>query len=280
MDRVAVINDLSCYGRASLAVQLPILSAMNYEVCPLPSALYSAHGAFQGHFGIPIKQELNKILQHWNKLSLYFDGLLCGFLPDPEQFSAIRTFFSEQKQKGSHIILDPVMGDHGVLYSVTSSNLCECYRTLLPFTDLIVPNLTECCVLLELPYPSSLPDTNLIFDYAKKLCDLGTKAVVITGIPNSDYSQNQQLKNVFYQKNGQKGEIVTKRIGCDRCGTGDIFSAFLAGYVWNHLPLPVAIRHSSDRLCQALAYTNTLNLPPQNGVCFEPFLSELKHSLS
>ena len=277
MKRVAVINDLSCYGRCSLTVQLPILSAMNYETCPLPSALYSAHGAFRGHFSMSMKQQLIGILQHWNKLSLCFDGILCGFLPELEQFSALHSYFSNQKQQGCNILLDPVMGDNGTLYSITTPEICEGYRALLPITDFIVPNLTECCALLEIPYPSIPPTVEKLFSYAEKLCRLGTKAVVITGVPSYDENGTLQLQNLCYQKNGQKELISVKRVGSDRSGTGDVFSALLFGYLLRGISLSTAVRRSCHFLSDAIFYTTALNTPSKNGVCFETFLSELSY---
>ena len=109
-------------------------------------------------------------LQTYLQILVYlkiFDGILCGFLPELEQFSALHSYFSNQKQQGCNILLDPVMGDNGTLYSITTPEICEGYRALLPITDFIVPNLTECCALLEIPYPSIPPTVEKLFSYAE-----------------------------------------------------------------------------------------------------------------
>lgn len=274
--RAAVINDLSCYGRCSLTVQLPVLSAMNFEACPLPTALYSAHGAFPGHFYDPIGRDLPAILKHWNSLNLCFDGILCGLLPEPEQVPAVFEFLSSQKQNGATFILDPVLGDHGKFYSITTQETCDGYRRLLPLADVVVPNLTECCALLGLPYPAELPQKEELFDYARRLASLGSDKVVITGIaaPVKHSKDSKKLWNIVYE-DGLTELIAVDKIGEDRAGTGDLFAALLSGYLWSGNSLAKAVKQAGIVLCHALTITEAYGVPKENGVCFEAFASQL-----
>lgn len=272
--RMAVINDLSCYGRCALTVQLPIISAMGIECCPLPTAILSANGAFPFHTITDLSSSFSKILEHWNSLSLTFDGIISGFVTSIEQIYQIEQFLKIFKSEHTLYFLDPIMGDYGKLYSVTTQEICKGYLKLFPFADVIVPNLTECCHLLSIPYPKVIPDDKTLLVYAHKLSQLGPKKIVITGIP-CFIDGIPHLKNFFYEHGKDSGTISIPKIGSDRCGTGDIFLSILAGNLLKNDDLSNAVLLAARFLSQTISYTKELDIPSRNGVCFEPFLSLL-----
>lgn len=151
--QVLAIHDLSCVGRCSLTVALPVLSAAGLHVSVLPTALLSTHtGEFTGYTNLDLTQEMAKIYAHFQTLPLRFDGLYSGFLGSWEQLALVEDVFAHYRRADTLLLVDPVMADHGKLYATYTETLARDMGRLCRQADVIVPNLTEAAILLEASY--------------------------------------------------------------------------------------------------------------------------------
>lgn len=269
--RMGIINDLACYGRCALAVSVPIVSAMGIECCPIPSVVLSTNGAFQGVVTRDMAKFQEETFQHLSDLEVEFDGVSSGFHNHIAQLQATEHFFKWNKEKSDKTLLfvDPIMGDHGRLYSVSTEDVCAGYQRLLSYCDVVTPNLTECCRLLGMTYPERILTMEELTDMVFRLHQLGPKYVVITGLDYGDSIGN-------FLSDGDGVELVlTPRIGKERCGTGDVFMSVLAGSMVRGEGFCKAVKTSVDFLSKALKVTEEYDVSSRNGVCFELCLKEL-----
>ncbi|MCR5176146.1 MAG: pyridoxamine kinase [Anaerovibrio sp.] len=270
--RIALINDITGFGRCSITVELPLISAMRIQACPLPTAILSVHTGFEPHFIDDYTQRMVPYMENWEQHGLEFDGICTGFLGSVEQIYIVEEFIRRFKKDDTRVMVDPVMGDHGKLYSSYSIEMCHEMRRLLKCADLVTPNLTEACQLLDLEYPRDGRITEeALAGMAKALSDKGPDQVIITGLNDA-----ANIKNYVYEKHGGSSYVVRKKVGDDRSGTGDAFAAIVAGSLVNGLPLVESVEKAADFINKALEYTVELNLPWNYGLAFEEFLTELK----
>ncbi len=151
--RVAAIHDLSGFGRCSLTVAIPILSAMGLQCCPLPTAFLSTHtGGFEGFTFLDMTEEMPRVAAHWKSLDLRFQAIYSGFLGSVRQIDIVENFIREFRREDTVVVVDPVMGDHGEVYQTYTSAMCAGMARLAELADVITPNLTEAALLLGLPY--------------------------------------------------------------------------------------------------------------------------------
>ena len=156
--RVAAIHDLSGFGRCSLTIVIPVLSAMGIQCCPLPTAYLSTHtGGFTGNTFLDMTGELEKAMAHWEGLGLTFEAVYTGFMGNARQMALAAEFIRAVRTPGMLAVVDPVMGDHGKLYRTYTAEMCRAMKTLAGAADVIVPNLTEAAILLDVPYGSLSP---------------------------------------------------------------------------------------------------------------------------
>ena len=177
--RIAAIHDLSCFGRCSLTIALPVLSAMGCQCCPLPTALLSAHTGFPGNTFLDLTAEMGRIADHWAAMDLQFDAIYSGFLGSADQVDTVARFFDTFKKSGTAVIVDPVMGDHGTAYRTCTPELCRGMRVLAENSDVITPNLTEAALLLDRPYEEIRQAD--AYEVVRRLSLGGRRSVVLTG---------------------------------------------------------------------------------------------------
>ena len=154
--RLALINDVTGFGRCSVAVELPIISALKIQVCPLPTAILSVHTGFANYFMDDYTDRMKKYIESWRLNRLEFDGIATGFLGSAAQIEIVSDFLQEFE---AQVLIDPVMGDHGKIYASYTKKMCWRMRELLEFADLVTPNLTEACELLGVPYREKISDS-------------------------------------------------------------------------------------------------------------------------
>lgn len=188
--RMAVINDISGFGRCSTSVALPIISAMKVQCCVMPTAILSAHTGFVGSFIDDYTSRMRPYMKNWKDLNIEFDGICSGFLGSKEQIQIVIEFFEMFKRPETVVIVDPVMGDYGRLYSSYTDEMCREMKKLLPYADVLTPNLTEACRLLDIPYDSNNIGDERLLEISKQLCDRGPKQIVITGLWRNDKITN------------------------------------------------------------------------------------------
>lgn len=263
--RIALINDLTGFGRCSLTVSLPILSVMGIECCPLPTAILSNHTGFDSYFLDDYTEKILPYFEEWQKLNLHFDGIYTGFLGSERQAACINQIF-EVLPDTVRIIVDPAMADNGKPYASCNAALCESMRMLVSHADVITPNLTEACILTDVDYTSHY-DENFLKDICYRLRRLGAKNIVITGLESETHISN------YIMTENNTAFVHSSRRPVLRAGTGDVFASVIAGNVINNVDLYTAVRQAAKFVEKAMELSDQMNIPPQQGVCFEYFLN-------
>ncbi len=269
--KIALINDLSGFGRCSIAVSLPIISQMKIQCCPLPTGIFSNHTGFESFFFDDYTAKMKPYMEEWKKLDLTFSGICSGFLGSKKQIRIVEDFFQYFTGPNTIVVVDPVMGDYGTPYPTYTHALCQEMKHLVTYADIITPNLTEGCILADMPYQE---DERWTMDYvtemARRLSAMGPKHVVITGIPQGSY-----IANLCYEQDGDISICRTKRVGKQRSGTGDIFSSIIAADAVNGVPLLTSVKKASHFIQKCIKRSMELDIPLTDGVCFEEVLHTL-----
>ena len=271
--RIAAIHDLSCFGRCSLTIALPVLSAMGCQCCPLPTALLSAHTGFPGNTFLDLTTEMGRIADHWTAMDLQFGAIYSGFLGSADLVDTVARFFNTFKKSDTAVIVDPVMGDHGTAYRTCTPELCRGMRVLAENSDVITPNLTEAALLLDRPYEEIRQSD--AYEVVRRLSLGGRRSVVLTGY-SSESGQTGAL--CFDRDSGESKAVQTPREPQDFSGTGDLFASVLAGGVARGVPLFQAAQAAADFVRDCIARTLAEGLTEQDGVDFEPLLGQLTSS--
>ena len=208
MKRIITIQDISCVGKCSLTVALPVISAMGVEACVLPTAVLSTHTAFKGFTFRDLTSDISEITAHWKQEKIHFDAIYTGYLGSFEQINLMHSLINDFGGEGTRVIVDPCMGDNGYLYSGFTEDFAFAMAGLCSKADVIVPNLTEASFMLGIPYLASGYTKEYIEDLLKKLAELGSRRVVLKGISFDDKklgiasydSQTQKINWYFHEK--------------------------------------------------------------------------------
>ena len=200
MKKIAAIHDLSGYGRASLTVAIPILSYMGYQVCPLPTAILSAHSEYKDFRSFDLTDQMQGIIDHWKELDLHFDALYSGYLASEKQMNIVSGFFDDFSQDDNFILVDPVLGDHGKLYPGMDTGMITGMRELCKKANVITPNLTEAAFLLDTAPSPHTPPAEAI-EWCKALSKLGPEYVIITSAPSGN---EKKVATLAYNKNDER----------------------------------------------------------------------------
>lgn len=270
--RIALVNDITGFGRCSIAVELPLISALKVQACPLPTAILSVHTGFPTYFIDDYTDRMPAYIKSWQDNDLSFDGISTGFMNSLEQISIVINFIEHFKEPQTIVIVDPVMGDYGKLYPSYTQKLCEEMRRLMQYADVITPNLTEACQLLGWPYPETgHTDRAYLRSLSEALAAMGPQQIVITGLADGD-----RIDNYLYETDQEPEVISVRKIGHDRSGTGDAFAAIVSASIVRGESLHTAVTKATDFISKTLVYTEALDLPTNRGLAFEQLLTELK----
>ena len=268
--RIAAIHDLSCFGRCSLTIALPVLSAMGCQCCPLPTALLSAHTGISGFTFLDTTDEMRRISAHWSQLSLHFQAIYTGFLGSAPQINLVEDFLRRFHAPDTLLVMDPVMGDHGTPYKTCTPALRQGLRELVAQADVITPNLTEAAILLDIPYHES--QTADASELVRALSLQGQRSVVLTGYAAAP----GQVGALCYDRDTRQVEAVqTDRVPQDFPGTGDLFASVLTGALTRGAPLLQAARTAVDFVGSCVARSVAEGADEADGVDFEPLLRQL-----
>lgn len=244
MKRIVTVQDISCFGKCSLTVALPIISAMGVEAAVVPTAVLSTHtGGFSGFTFRDLSGDIPDIFRHWEKEKIHFDAIYTGYLGSYEQIDIMREYISKRR-KGTLAFVDPAMGDNGVLYTGFTPEFARHMASLCSVADVIVPNLTEAAFMLGIDYRESGYDKAYIEDILVKLAELGAKKVVLTGVSFSE----EELGVAMYDS--EKEEFFyyfSEKVSAKFHGTGDVFASTCVGALMNGMSL-------SDALCVAVDF--------------------------
>ncbi len=267
--KIAVINDISGFGRCSIAVSLPIISMLKVQCCPLPTSIFSNHTGFPSFFFEDFTKNMEPYMEEWKKLDLRFNGISTGFLGSAEQIRIVQEFISEFKKEDTLVIVDPVMGDYGKTYSTYTEEMCQRMKELAWKADILTPNLTEACILTDTPYKDDWKTAEVIA-LAEKLSDQGPEKVVITGV-----SQKSYICNFCYEKGTEPSIVKTQKVGTQRSGTGDIFAAIISADAVNGVNFHDSVKRASLFIKKCILRSMELDIPVTDGVCFEEVLHTL-----
>lgn len=271
--KIAVINDISGFGRCSITVALPIISHMRLQCCPLPTSILSNHTGYESYFFEDYTRNMKEFVKNWKLLGLTFDGIATGFLGSKEQIQIVEEFIREFKTEKTKVIIDPVMGDNGELYPTYTKVMQKEMKKLAACADILTPNVTEACFLTDTPYKEHGWKQTELLEMAEELHTLGAKNVVISGIVMGNY-----LGNVIYEADGTKTILRNKRVAAERAGTGDIFSSILAADAVNGVDFIRSVHKAAGFIKECMVITDERQIPAEDGVCFEELLHKLKVS--
>ena len=273
--KVAAIHDLSGFGRASLTAIIPTLSAMGVQVCPLPTAILSNHtGGFDHYSYVDLTDSMEEYIGVWKELDLKFDCIYTGFLGSTKQIKIVSDFIDHFGTADNLVLVDPVMGDNGKLYSSFNNDIIPQMRRLIKKADFITPNFTEAGFLLGIMEAPEEPTDEVIKDWLRRLSDMGPKFVAITSVPDIKHRENTNV--IAYDR---KGDTFWK-IGCRYIpaaypGTGDVFASVLIGSLLQGDSLPVALDRAVQFISQCIKASYGFNYPKRNGVLLEKELGIL-----
>ncbi|MCD8300248.1 MAG: pyridoxamine kinase [Clostridiales bacterium] len=267
--KIAVINDLSGFGRCSIAVALPIISVMKIQCCPLPTSVFSNHTGFPSFYFDDLTSDMEAYMDEWKKLDLRFDGICTGFLGSVEQIDIVAGFLKEFGGGETVTLIDPVMGDYGRPYPTYTMEMCREMKRLVKFADILTPNVTEACMLTDTPYKEKWRVAE-IEDMAEKLCAMGPEKIVVTGIPQGSF-----VANLCYEKGKPVKLRRTHCVGDSRSGTGDIFAAILAADAVNGVAFGDSVKKASSFVKKCIETSIEKGIPLTDGLCFEEHLAKL-----
>ena len=275
MKRVLTIQDISCLGKCSLTVALPLISATGNEAVILPTAVLSTHTMFKDFTYKDLSDQLDPITQHWKSQDVQFDAIYTGYLGSVEEIHHMEKIFNMFKTEDNIIFIDPVMADNGKLYPNFDMDYVKANAKLCGLADIIVPNITEACFMTDTEYKEEY-DEAYIKDLLDKLAQLGSKIVVLTGVSLSKgktgiMGYDTEKKEYFSYQNDA--------VGAKYHGTGDIFSSVAVGAYMNGLSIRDALAVAADYT--ALTIKKTLENPkkPWYGVDFEATIPDLVKAL-
>ena len=271
--RVAAIHDMSGFGRCSLTVAIPILSAMGIQCCPLPTAFLSTHtGGFEAFTFLDMTDELPKVAAHWKSLGLDFQAVYSGFLGSERQIAIVEDFLREFRDPDTVAVIDPVMGDHGAVYQTYTPAMCAGMTRLSELADVITPNLTEAALLLGIPYGELPVGEAGCRGIVERLSLDGRRSVVLTGASTAPELTGAMC---FDARTGRTEAVQTRRVPQEFHGTGDVFASVLTGALVQGASLPDAARQAVDFVRACAERTAKAGIPMREGVEFEPLLGLL-----
>ena len=274
--RVAAVHDMCGYGKCSLGVAIPVLSAAGIDVCPVPTALFSAHTKFPVFYMHDTTEMLDEYLDAWREEHVDLDGIYSGFLGSAEQVAVIKRLYAEYPH-ALHIV-DPVMGDSGVKYPTYTDELCAAMAELVDGADILTPNLTEASILTGIPYQGQDVSVEFIQQNANKLLEMGAKAVVIKGVVHEGESIIRNY--IATTDEPQVVEVSSELLPYMLHGTGDLFASALTAAVYTGRSLREAVEFAGELVRDAMRITREQPDFEMRGVSFEPTLGKVAALLS
>lgn len=272
--RIAAVHDLCGYGKCSLGVAIPVLSAGGNDVCPVPTGLFSNHTAFPTWHMHDTTEMLDGYLQAWKDVDIDIDAVYSGFLGAPEQCDSIRQLWNDYPN--ALRLVDPAMADHGKVYPTYTPELCQAMAGLASGCDVLTPNLTEAAIILDEEWHGQ----NISEDEARRiieaLLEKGAKNVILKGIDRGDGS----IRNYVQGEQNEFAETRNELLPYMLHGTGDLYASCLLAAIMAGKTLLDAAQFASDFVAEAMVLTNEQPDFRNRGVSFEPLLGKIAGLLS
>lgn len=273
---ILTIQDISCVGRCSTTIALPILSAAGINTSIIPTAILSTHAGFKGFTYRDLTEDILPIKKHFNSLNLKFDALYSGFLGSYEQIEILKILFKELKKDDGLILVDPVMADHGKLYSVYDENMINGMKELCSYSNIITPNLTEAAFLLGEDFIGENYNKEYIERILKDLTKLGPKKVVITGV---SFAEDKLGAMCYDLDKNQFFYCYNDKENGNFHGTGDIFASSLLSAIMNDFTFKESVQIAIDFTALSIKKSIDLGVERRFGVMFEKAIPSLIKSL-
>mgnify|MGYP001086739686 FL=1 len=269
--KIAVINDISGFGRCSAAVSLPVISHMRVQACLLPTSIFSNHTGFPSYYYNDFTDKMPRFMEEWKKLDLRFEGIASGFLGSAEQIEIVREFIRQFRDERTQVIIDPVMGENGKAYPTYTEEMCDKMKHLVEYADILTPNVTEACMLTGIPFKDRNWQRKELLEMMARLRELGAKKIVVSGLDSGQF-----ISNVVSENPGECKLLRQKRVGKVRSGTGDIFSSIIAADCVNGVDFETSVRKAAAFVQECIRVTERFDIPETDGVCFEEVLHKLR----
>ena len=270
LPRVAAVHDLCGYGKCSLGIAIPVLSAAGIDVCPVPTSLFSAHTRFPKFYMHDTTPMLTEYLDAWREEGIELDGIYSGFLGSAEQVDAILRLYREYPK--ALRIVDPVMGDGGSKYPTYTDEMCEAMKGLVDGADVLTPNLTEASILTGIAYAGQDVDEVYIKDMMEALLGMGAKSVVLKGIVHEGESI---IRNYVSVTGGEIEEVSSELLPYMLHGTGDLFASGLTAAIYAGESLLSAVEFAGSLVRHAMEITPEQPDYQVRGVSFESVLGDV-----
>ena len=270
---IAAVHDISGYGRCSLTVAIPILAAMGMQVCPLPTSVLSTQtSGFKNYTFFDFTDNMEGIINHWKTLDIKFDAIYTGFLGSSRQIDIITDFIDSFYHERMLIVIDPVLGDDGVLYDTIGDTIVKGMKKLVAKATLITPNITEAAILLGENNYDKLSDKK-IKSILGSLAKMGPDMVVVTSVRAEN--EEHPVVAAYDKKLNKYWKIKNDYIPVSYPGAGDIFASIMTGCTLRGDTLPVSASTAVSFITAAIKETYGYNIPPRNGILFEKVLNML-----
>lgn len=278
--KIAIINDLSGFGRCSLTAAISVTAAMGVQPCPLPTAILSAQTGYPSYYCDDYTGKMEYIRREWEKMQVKFDGIYTGFVASEEQIQQMFRFIDTFRREDNFLLVDPVMGGDGIKYAMFTDSLCLKMRELTKKADIITPNLTELCLLAgedyakvrELKNHEKLLST--IESIGKRLCLDGPGKILVTGIHYTDSEGIEQMGNLYITPSAAS-LCSFPLVGGSYSGTGDLFASCLAAGIARGDSVKDIMHMAGKFIELSIADTVKENIPRNDGVNYEKYLSLL-----
>lgn len=271
LQRCVAIHDLSSFGRSSLTIVIPTLSAMGIQVCPVPTAVLSTHsGNFAEYTFVDLTDSMAGTFAHWKKLELTFEGIYSGFLGSPEQVRLIADMIAEFRRPETLVVVDPVLGDKGDFYSSIAPAMAEEMRGLVHLADVLTPNLTELFLLLGEPYQPH-PRLEALDAYIARLAACGPRRIVVTSVPGEE----EDSIGCRVYDDGIFSTIESKQYPAHYPGTGDYYTSIVTGALMDGLSFDKACQKAAHEVYRAIQESDASGEPSREGILLESALQRL-----
>ena len=275
MKRILTIQDISCLGKCSLTIALPVLSAMGIETVILPTAVLSTHTMFRGFTVKDLTDQLAPITEHWKRENIRFDAIYTGYLGSAEEIEIVKGIFRDFRSDDTLIFVDPVMADNGKLYPAFDEAYAALNAGLCAGADIIVPNITEACFMTGTEYREEY-DEAYVRGLVQKLSALGPRVSMLTGVSLSPGKTGvlgyDRARDAWFT-------YQNDRVDAAYHGTGDLFSSVCAGGILRGLSLREAAKLAADYTADTIRVTLENPAKPWYGVDFEQTIPALVQAL-
>jgi pyridoxine kinase len=270
--RVVAIHDMSGYGKCSLTVAIPVISAAGIEVCPLPTALLSTNTLIPGFKFFDFTPQMDEFINHWKEIGFKTDCAYSGFLGSAEQIQIVKNFMLDFNCPLK--IVDPVMGDNGIIIKTYTPEMCSTMRELVAIADIVTPNLTEAYILTGRDYVDGEIDSNTSRELCAQIIELGAKNVVLTGVVRGN-----TLYNCAMGSDNSYFEVAVDLLPYHMHGTGDLFTSVLTAGIVSSYSLKESVESAAHFVRDAMIVSNDIEDAFERGVTYEPIVYKLRGGL-